>query len=162
MQWDDDIQDWQTDIVFTADGPFNMPTPEVIRSLIGDHYTLAARVTAIKWLRWRDTSISELGGIYAVHQTAQYDEDVYNSRILRIEIHEDKGGKTSLVTLGMSIEDGVLDSELEGDYPNPQALPEWVQERLAILMLTSPEAPTEEVAGIGRRMAENIFWVYVK
>lgn len=158
-RWDDEVKEWHRDFVFTNLGPFNMPTTEVIRNLLGDYYTLAARVTAIRWLRWRDESISELGGVYAVHQTAVRDDDLYNSRILRIEIGEKT---TSVVTFGLSLEDGVLDSELEGDYPNPQALPEWVQERLAILVLTSPEAPTEEVAGIGRRMAENIFWVYLK
>lgn len=158
-RWDDEIQEWQTDFVFTNRGPFEMSTSEVIHDLLGDKYTLDARLTAIKWLRWRDESVSEYGGVYAVHQVAQHDEDVYNSRILRIEIDDIR---TSVVTLGMSLEDGVLDSELEGDYPNPQALPDWVQERLAVLMLTSPEAPTEEIAGVGRRMAENIFWVYVK
>ena len=154
--------EWQSDHVFTNRGPFQMSHTEVIRNLLGDSYTFAARMSAIRWLRWRDESISEFGGVYAVHSVAQPEEDMYNNRILRIEIDEENGGHTSVVTFGLSLDGDVLDSELEGDYLNPQALPEWVQERLAILMLTPSDAPTEEVAGIGRRMSENIFWVYVK
>lgn len=154
-------EEWQSDVVFTNRGPFEMGTTEVIRNLLDDYYTFDGRMAAIRWLRWRDESVSEFGGVYAVHSVAQPEEDMYNNRILRIEIGED-GGHTSVVTLGLSLDGEILDSELEGDYANPQALPEWVQERLAILMLTSPDAPTEEVAGIGRRMSENIFWVYMK
>jgi len=136
---------------------------EVINKLIGDKYTLSARFSAIKWLRWRDSCISEFGGVYRVHPEDLTDkDDMYNNRILRIEIDEEKNNKTSVVTFGFSLTgDEVLDEEMEGDYPNPQALPAWVQERLAILMLTPSEPPTEEAAGVGRRMADTIFWVYV-
>ena len=36
-------------------------------------------------------------------------------------------------------------------------IPEWIQRRLAVLMMV---APTEFVEGIGRRISENIFWIY--
>ena len=53
-----------------------------------------------------------------------------------------------------------IDSELEGYYDDVSALPVWVQEKVAVLAVCSPEPPTHTVEGIGRRISENIYWVY--
>ena len=53
-----------------------------------------------------------------------------------------------------------IDSELEGYYSEVSALPTWVQERIAVLAVCSPDPPTPTVDGIGRRISENIYWVY--
>jgi len=53
-----------------------------------------------------------------------------------------------------------VDSELEGYYDEVSDLPTWVQERIAVLAVCSPEPPTPTVEGIGRRISENVYWVY--
>lgn len=53
-----------------------------------------------------------------------------------------------------------VDSNIDGHYDTPNDLPSWVQERLAVLMITSPTPPTKEVEGIGRRISRDVFWVY--
>ena len=39
-------------------------------------------------------------------------------------------------------------------------LPDWVQKRVAVLSTMSCEPPTEYVNKIGRRISENIYWVF--
>jgi hypothetical protein len=39
-------------------------------------------------------------------------------------------------------------------------LPQWMQEKVALLMMTSTDPPTVPVEGIGKRISENTFWVY--
>ena len=38
--------------------------------------------------------------------------------------------------------------------------PTWVQERIAVLMMTNDTPPTEPVEGVGHRIDANTFWVY--
>jgi hypothetical protein len=162
----DDIREWQNrmyvdyyklDLPFTNTAESKHMTSDVIRNLLGDAYTFDARVQAVRWLAWKDENVAELEGAAMVNTNWQYED--FNQHILRVEISENG---TSVVSLGLGIElEEVLDAELEGDYPNPQALPDWMQERLAVLMLTPSEPPTKEIAGVGRRMSENVFWIYV-
>lgn len=53
-----------------------------------------------------------------------------------------------------------LDVQLDKYYNHVDDLPNWVKERLAVLMMTSPNPPTETVEGVGRRIRENVFWVF--
>ena len=53
-----------------------------------------------------------------------------------------------------------IDNEVEGWYDCVEALPEWLQEKLALLMMTTHVPPTHEVDNVGRRIEEDIFWVY--
>ena len=39
-------------------------------------------------------------------------------------------------------------------------LPEWMQRKLAALMLFDPDQRNEEVVGVGRRINEYTFWIY--
>lgn len=55
-----------------------------------------------------------------------------------------------------------VDSPVEGTYDDVHALPNWMQERIAILMMTKAEPPTHEVEGVGRRISERVFWVYAQ
>lgn len=61
----------------------------------------------------------------------------------------------------MNFDIPAMDVCLDGVYNHVDDLPNWVKGRLAILMMTSPTPPTDPVDGIGRRIAENIFWVIV-
>ena len=39
-------------------------------------------------------------------------------------------------------------------------LPDWMTRRIAVLCTMSSEPPTEYVNKIGRRIAENIYWIF--
>jgi hypothetical protein len=53
-----------------------------------------------------------------------------------------------------------VDSSLDGEYDSVDALPDWVKERLAVLMVASSDPPTLEIEGVGRRISERVFWVF--
>lgn len=53
-----------------------------------------------------------------------------------------------------------VDEGIEGHYDNANALPVWMQERLALLLMIEPVPPISEVKGVGRRIDENVFWIY--
>ena len=50
--------------------------------------------------------------------------------------------------------------ELELTYEHADELPQWVQDKLAVLMVLDHHANNLEVAGVGRRINEDIFWVF--
>lgn len=53
-----------------------------------------------------------------------------------------------------------IDSECEGLYDlEDDAIPEWLEEKLSVLMLCDYTPPTEPVEGIGRRIDEHTFWI---
>lgn len=53
-----------------------------------------------------------------------------------------------------------VDSKLRGHYDGVDDLPDWVKERLAVLMVLDSTPPTGELEGVGRRISEKVFWVY--
>jgi kynureninase len=53
-----------------------------------------------------------------------------------------------------------VDYNVNGLYDSPDALPRWMQERLAVLMMTKAEYPTEEIPDVGRRITSSVFWVF--
>lgn len=61
----------------------------------------------------------------------------------------------------MHISDYAVDkhSAMDGVYQSTDDLPEWMQERLAVLMVMRHEPPTTEVEGVGRRISRDVFWV---
>ena len=50
--------------------------------------------------------------------------------------------------------------ELESAYDSVEVLPQWVQDRLAVLMVLDPTQINEEISGVGRRISRNVFWVW--
>ena len=53
-----------------------------------------------------------------------------------------------------------VDNEFEGVYDDVNELPLWMQESIAVLSMLPIDKPNQQVAGVGRRIAENIYWVY--
>ena len=53
-----------------------------------------------------------------------------------------------------------VDVSPERVYNSVNDLPEWMQEGIALLMMTSAEPPTNEVDGVGRRIDETTYWLY--
>ena len=50
-----------------------------------------------------------------------------------------------------------FDDPLEGTYDSVDKLPQWVQERLAVLSML-PVADNQVVAGVGRKISDTIYW----
>ena len=78
---------------------------------------------------------------------------VLDNNIYRVSV---SSKKVDVVCFGLSR----IDSPLEGYYDTVDDLPQWVKERLAVLMITDSTPPTQEVAGIGRRISRTVYWVY--
>lgn len=99
-------------------------------------------------------------------------------RVMRFDLHLADGGRMDMVEVGVHDDniyrvsvfpDGIdiicfglssIDSPIDGHYDRTDDLPNWVKERLAVLMITSGVPPTTEVAGIGRRISSHVYWVY--
>lgn len=75
--------------------------------------------------------------------------------IYRIRVNEDTSVDTDCYDLLENFA-----PELKQRYDSVTSLPEWVQERLSVLMVLDPDKVTGEVTGIGRRINKRVFWVY--
>lgn len=77
--------------------------------------------------------------------------------------HDDKTYRVSIFPDGIDIICfglDSIDSNLEGHYDHVDDLPNWVQERIAVLSMIPATPPTKEVEGIGRRISKHVYWVY--
>jgi hypothetical protein len=46
-------------------------------------------------------------------------------------------------------------------YDSPNELPQWMQEQVAVLSVLDPaEKPAATIPGVGRRISEDVYWVY--
>lgn len=97
----------------------------------------------------------DVGTMYAVgvptsmsHYRSLFEDTVY----YRVAI----GGVFTEVT-SLEMED--VDDPLNGLYDELSDLPDWMQERIAMLSMLSFKPPTETVHGVGRRISEFTYWV---
>lgn len=78
-----------------------------------------------------------------------------DSETFRITLYQD--GAVDVMCFALPDIDGIR----EGRYDGVDALPNWVQERLAILMMIDYRIkPTPHIADVGRRISAGVFWVY--
>jgi len=64
-------------------------------------------------------------------------------------------------TMVWPVQSGMVES-IKDTYASADELPEWMQLKLAALMLLDAEEPSKkEVANVGRRISESIFWIYL-
>ena len=85
----------------------------------------------------------------------RYIEMMKDHPTYRVKIHEDSSVETTCYDL--------LDNfkpELDNHYEHLDDLPDWVQNKLAVLMLLDHKVNNEEVRDVGRRISENIYWVF--
>jgi hypothetical protein len=108
-----------------------------------------------KWLSWiksHDLVIAYGKEVnMALRERAR--EDVNDDKLYRVVIRE---GRVEVMCFGVDL----LDPQAEGEYDSVDDLPKWVQDRLAVLMITSAKPPTVEVDGVGRRIDENVYWIH--
>jgi len=53
-----------------------------------------------------------------------------------------------------------VDSAVSGEYPTVHYLPLWMQEKVALLMMTPLDKPTSWVERVGRRIDDNVYWIF--
>ncbi len=75
--------------------------------------------------------------------------------IYRIQINDDHTVETTCYEML-----DAFDPELKKYYETLDELPKWVQDKLAVLMLLDHTKVNEEVEGVGRRINENVYWVF--
>jgi hypothetical protein len=81
--------------------------------------------------------------------------DARDTNTYRVMIHP----TTNEVEI-MSFDLGYIDASVTGRYSTINDTPAWVQERVAVLMMTDPTPPTQGVDAVGRRIDKSTYWVY--
>ena len=81
--------------------------------------------------------------------------EICDNKNYRVSIHPTTN-KVDILCFGLE----AIDASALGLYDSIHDTPMWVQERVAVLMLTSGTPPTEPVEGVGRRIDSNTYWVY--
>lgn len=74
--------------------------------------------------------------------------------VYRVYIHPDSK-HIEVVCLGMDS----VDSEAEGIYHDTSHLPDWMQDRLAVLSLMKVDPPQTTVDGVGMRVDNHVYWI---
>ena len=122
------------------------PHPDaLVRMVLKGEVSSEGREPAKYKVLQHDTYISHAGW---VAMETQLDDNIY-----RIGIFPDG---VDVMCFGLAS----IDSNIDGHYDRADDLPNWVKERLAVLMILSSTPPTSEVAGIGRRISSHVYWVY--
>lgn len=84
-----------------------------------------------------------------------YLEMMKKNPVYRVRIHEDSSVETTCYDM--------LDNfkpELDNHYNHLDELPSWVQDKLAVLMLLDHNVTNDEIENVGRRISEDIYWVF--
>ncbi len=80
-------------------------------------------------------------------------DNLSDATVYRVCI-QDANNTIEVSCLGMDC----LDSTCNGVYDSVDKLPDWIQDRLAVLLLCAPNQ-YDSVEGIGRRIEAKVFWV---
>jgi hypothetical protein len=146
----EDAKDWATVYRLKVEGlngeSWLRASSRLAEVLLQEELTPRRREKILGWLFDYDAEMC---------RWTHYETEMTDDRIYRVLI-DPETYRVSVVCFGLD----ALDPRVEGEYDSVDALPAWVQERLAILMLTPAEAPTYEVKSVGRRISEDIFWVF--
>ena len=104
--------------------------------------------------RWKDANGNKM--LSAPEEVLMaYLEMMKTEPIYRIQINEDNTVETDCFEML-----DAFNPELKKYYETLDDLPNWVQDKLAVLMLLDHTKVNEEVKGVGRRINENIYWVF--
>lgn len=124
---------------------------------LGEETWLDTRGT-LKFLYWLDLIEANEWwrcagrGAYWVGDTQHIPPD---DNIYRVHIATDTGYvKVSCIGLES------VDATVDGNYAGTHNLPDWMQEKLAVLSMMSSKPPTKLVDGVGRRINSDTYWVF--
>ena len=73
------------------------------------------------------------------------------TRTYRIQVQSD--GRVNVSSWGLA-------KDVEDTYDSADALPEWMQRKIATLMIFDPAQVNDEIKGLGRRISKGTFWLY--
>ena len=73
------------------------------------------------------------------------------TRTYRIQVQLD--GRVSVSSWGLA-------KDVEDTYDSVDGLPEWMQRKIATLMIFDPAQVNDEIKGLGRRISKGTFWLY--
>jgi predicted RNA-binding protein with PIN domain len=73
------------------------------------------------------------------------------TRTYRVQVKAD--GRVSVSSWGLA-------KDVEDTYDSVDVLPEWMQRKIATLMIFDPEKVNDEIKGLGRRISKGTFWLY--
>lgn len=90
------------------------------------------------------------------HVILAYIEKAEKEPIYRICINSDGSVQTTCYEML-----DAFNPALKSFYESVDELPKWVQDKLAVLMLLDPKKLNEEIESVGRRISEDIFWVFI-
>lgn len=93
-----------------------------------------------------DIFLNDLGTYTSIQLAAQAKD------VLRLEVID---GFVTIIDFSLEM----LDNDISGWYSEVDLLPDWVKDRLALLMMVDPTPPTKYVDGVGRRISETVFWI---
>jgi hypothetical protein len=128
----------------------NEPPDATVRKIfLSGNHAWQERPAAIQHIQRKDLYIASAGVLH-MHSmpNAVGDDNIY-----RVSVFPEG---VDIVCFGLDS----VDSCLEGHYDDINNLPDWVKERLAILNMMSSTPPTNDVAGVGRRISGHVYWVY--
>ena len=73
------------------------------------------------------------------------------TRTYRVQMQAD--GRVSVSSWGLA-------KDVEDTYDSVDGLPEWMQRKIATLMIFDPAKVNDEIKGLGRRISKGTFWLY--
>lgn len=65
-------------------------------------------------------------------------------------------GRIEVICFGI----GSLANGVTGQYDSEEHLPDWMRQKLSVLRIMSDPPPIEDIANVGRRLNQELFWVY--
>jgi hypothetical protein len=130
------------------------PPDKTVRKILSGEIALEDRETAIAAVIRRDLFMADAGLMrMATLVNMEAETTVHDDNIYRVSVFPDG---VDILCFGLSS----VDSGIDGHYDRTDDLPNWVKERIAVLMITSGIPPTQEVVGVGRRISSHVYWVY--
>ena len=73
------------------------------------------------------------------------------TRTYRVQMQAD--GRVNVSSWGLA-------KDVEDTYDSVDGLPEWMQRKIATLMIFDPAQVNDEIKGLGRRISKGTFWLY--
>lgn len=129
------------------------PPDMTVRKILSGEIAPEDRKGAIIAVIRRDQYLADARRMYMATPMHMVTDTICDDNIYRVSVFPDG---IDIVCFGLSS----IDSPIDGHYDRTDDLPNWVKERLAVLMITSGTPPTQEVAGVGRRISSHVYWVY--
>lgn len=65
-------------------------------------------------------------------------------------------GRIEVICFGI----GSLANGVTGQYDSEEHLPDWMRQKLSVLRIMSDPPPIEDIANVGRRLSQELFWIY--